>query len=133
MQKNYLGWASFLAPMIMKNEDRPELKQELEESFCRADPDIAQRFAEVTFLSDNREDLQGVDTPSLILQCQEDLIAPPTAIDFVHGQLAGSVLHQLEATGHCPHMSHPDETIRAIDAYLAKEGLPSTVSSVASS
>lgn len=129
MQKNFIGWSSFLAPVIMKNEDRPELKDELEQSFCRLDPQIGQRFAEVTFLSDNRKDLEGIETPSLILQCEDDSIAPPSAIEFVHTTIKNSVLHSMEATGHCPHMSQPKETIAAIEAYLEDQRLSSASTS----
>ena len=119
MEKNYIGWASFLAPVVMKNAERPELGRELEESFCSTDPTIARRFAEVTFLSDNREDLEKVTVPSLILQCSDDAIAPLEVGNFVHARLPESSLRVLEATGHCPQMSHPDETIKAIKEYLA--------------
>jgi sigma-B regulation protein RsbQ len=121
MEKNYIGWASFLAPVVMKNAERPELGRELEESFCSTDPTIARRFAEVTFLSDNREDLEKVTVPSLILQCSDDAIAPLEVGTFLHAHLPGSSLRVLEATGHCPQMSHPDETVRAIKEYLAAE------------
>ena len=118
MDKNYVGWANFLAPAIMKNADRPELGEELTASFCSTDPVIARRFAEATFFADNREDLPHVRVPSLILQCSDDMIAPREVGEYVHRQMPGSTLHLLEATGHCPHMSHPEETIRAIKAYL---------------
>jgi sigma-B regulation protein RsbQ len=120
MDKNYIGWANFLAPAIMKNPDRPELSAELAESFCSTDPTIARRFAEATFYADNRDDLPKVTTPSLILQCSDDIIAPKTVGEYVHNQLADSTLHLMQATGHCPHMSHPEETIDAIKSYLSK-------------
>jgi sigma-B regulation protein RsbQ len=119
MSQNHNGWANFLAPVVMRNDDRPELAQELEASFCAADPDIARRFAEVTFFSDNRADLPHVTVPSLVLQCADDLVAPAPVGDYLHRALAGSTLVRMEATGHCPHMSHPEETIRVIRAYLA--------------
>jgi sigma-B regulation protein RsbQ len=119
MDKNYIGWANFLAPVIMKNPDRPELTQELEESFCSTDPKIARRFAEATFFSDNRKDLADVKIPSLILQCAEDAIAPAEVGRYVHRALPASKLHMMKATGHCPHVSHPEETIQAIQEYLA--------------
>lgn len=118
MDRNFIGWASYLAPVIMKNEDRPELATELETSFCSTDPQIARRFAEVTFLSDNRADLQHLTVPTLILQCAEDVIAPPAVGRFVHEALPGSTFRMLEATGHCPQLSHPQETIRVIKEYL---------------
>lgn len=122
MEKNYIGWANHLAPAIMGNPDRPELGEEMVESFCSTDPVIARRFAEVTFLSDNRADLPGVEVPSLVLQCAQDIIAPTAVGEYVAGRMPRSTLHYLEATGHCPHMSAPAETIAAIREYLADTG-----------
>ena len=118
MEKNYIGWANFLAPVVMKNPDHPELTQELNNSFCSTDPVIARRFAEATFFSDNRQDLGKVKVPSLILQCSDDLLAPDDVGVYLNGNLPGSTLHRLQATGHCPHMSAPEETIAAIKGYL---------------
>jgi sigma-B regulation protein RsbQ len=118
MERNYIGWANFLAPAIIKNPDRPELREELTASFCSTDPVIARRFAEATFFADNRADLGAVRVPSLILQCAEDMIAPQAVGDYVHRALPGSTLRQMAATGHCPHMSHPEETVELIREYL---------------
>jgi sigma-B regulation protein RsbQ len=120
MDKNFMGWASFLAPVVMKNEERPELGAELQESFCSTDPVIARRFAETTFFSDNRADLPGVPVPSLILQCAEDAIAPVEVGHYLSRNLPASTLRLMKATGHCPHMSHPEETITAMKEYLAR-------------
>jgi sigma-B regulation protein RsbQ len=119
MERNYLGWASFLTPIIMRNADRPELARELEASFCSTDPEIARRFAHATFFSDNRGDLRRVQTPSLLLQCSEDAIAPVTVGEYLQRELPESTLRVMAATGHCPHMSHPEETIRLMKEYLA--------------
>lgn len=119
LDSNYLGWVSVIAPVIMGNAERPELASELANSFCRTDPDIARHFARVTFLSDNRADLRKVQTPSLILQCDDDAIAPPSVGGYVHDQLRDSQLVTLRATGHCPNLSAPKETIAAIKAFLA--------------
>ncbi len=123
MDKNYIGWASFLAPVVVKNPGRPELARELEESFCSTDPRVARRFAEATFFSDNRRDLPRVRVPSLIMQCSEDAIAPPEVGEYLSRHLPGSTLRVLEATGHCPHMSHPEETVRVIREYLDAEAV----------
>ncbi|MGN6575199.1 MAG: alpha/beta fold hydrolase [Nocardioides sp.] len=120
LDSNYLGWSSAMAPVIMGNPERPELGQELTESFCRTDPDIARRFAAVTFLSDNRADLPGVTTPTLVLQCSDDVIAPAAVGDFVHRSVPGSMLVTLRATGHCPNLSAPAETTEAIAAFLGR-------------
>lgn len=121
MDKNFIGWASFLAPAIMKNADRPELGAELTESFCSTDPIVARRFAEATFYADNRGDLATVTVPSLILQCSDDMVAPLAVGDYLAEHLPGSSLRVMAANGHCPHLSHPDETISLIKEYLATE------------
>jgi sigma-B regulation protein RsbQ len=118
LESNYLGWSSAMAPVIMGNPDQPELGQELTESFCRTDPDIARRFARVTFLSDNRADLGRVETPTLVLQCTDDVIAPVAVGEYVHESIGGSELVLLEATGHCPNLSAPHETAEAIAAFV---------------
>jgi len=119
MDRNFIGWANFLAPVIMKNDERPELAKELNDSFCSTDPKITRRFAETTFFADNRTDLANVRVPSLIMQCSEDSIAPAEVGAYLHHSLPQSTLHLLKATGHCPHISHPEETIQAIKSYLA--------------
>jgi sigma-B regulation protein RsbQ len=118
LASNYLGWSSVMAPVIMGNPDRPELGEELTNSFCRSDPEIASHFARVTFLSDNRADLANVKIPTLVLQCSEDAIAPRAVGEYVHAQIPGSRLLILDATGHCPNLSAPAETIAAIRSFL---------------
>ncbi len=119
LDSNYLGWSSAMAPVIMGNADRPELGAELTASFCRTDPEIQRRFARVTFLGDNRRDLGRVaGVPALVLQCSDDVIAPETVGRYVHEHLAGSRLVKLSATGHCPNLSAPEETITAIASFL---------------
>jgi sigma-B regulation protein RsbQ len=118
LDSNHLGWSAAMAPVIMGNPERPELTVELTNSFCRTDPDIARQFARVTFLSDNRADLPGVRVPTLVLQCTDDDIAPEVVGRYVHARVPGSVFTQLSATGHCPHLSAPEETTAAIRAFL---------------
>lgn len=118
LDSNYLGWSSAMAPMIMGNADRPHLGAELTASFCRTDPEIQKRFARVTFLSDNRADLTTVKVPTLVLQCSDDVIAPDAVGEYVHRQIPGSRLVRMEATGHCPNLSAPEETVAAITAFL---------------
>jgi sigma-B regulation protein RsbQ len=109
-----------MAPVIMGNPDRPELGEELTNSFCRTDPEIAAAFARATFLADNRRDLGRMHTPSLVLQCSDDAIAPLVVGEYVHDRLPDSRFVVLTASGHCPNLSAPDETVAAIKMFLAE-------------
>jgi sigma-B regulation protein RsbQ len=118
LESNYLGWSAAMAPVIMGNPQRPELGTELTNSFCRTNPEIAAHFARVTFLSDNRADLHRVATRTLVLQCSDDVIAPRSVGEYVHRLIPGSRLVQMKATGHCPNLSAPEETIAAIKTFV---------------
>ncbi len=120
LDSNYLGWSSAIAPVIMGRADRPELGEELTESFCRTDPSIARQFARVTFLSDNREDLPAVTTPTLVLQCANDVIAPVSVGEFVRDRMPNASMVLLNATGHCPNLSAPEETAAAINQFVRR-------------
>ncbi|MFE2923933.1 alpha/beta fold hydrolase [Streptomyces goshikiensis] len=119
LESNYLGWSAAMAPVIMGNAERPELGEELTNSFCATDPAMARVFARTTFLSDSRDELKGVSVPTLVLDCTQDAIAPREVGAFVHQAIPGSTLLTLEATGHCPHMSAPEATNGAITGFLA--------------
>ncbi|RKS73933.1 sigma-B regulation protein RsbQ [Motilibacter peucedani] len=118
LESNYLGWSSVMAPAIMGNPERPELGAELTASFCRSDPAVARRFAEVTFRSDNRADLADVRTPTLVLQCSEDVIAPVAVGEYVRDAIPGARLVVLDARGHCPNLSAPEQTTSAIAEFV---------------
>ncbi|WP_181305203.1 alpha/beta fold hydrolase [Rufibacter sp. XAAS-G3-1] len=118
METDYMGWSGTFAPFIMGNPDQPSLGEELMHSFCNTNSSIAKHFARTTFLSDNRADLAHLQTKSLILQCADDMISPVEVGAFVHKNIKDSTLVQLKATGHCPHLSAPLETIKAMEAYL---------------
>ncbi|NND74880.1 MAG: alpha/beta hydrolase [Ilumatobacter sp.] len=118
LDSNYLGWSRAMAPTIMGNPDRPELGEELSESFCRVDPAIARQFARVTFLGDNRADLERVTVPTLVVQCSDDVIAPTAVGTYVHERIADSALEILDVSGHCPNLSAPDQTAEAIRRFV---------------
>ena len=118
MDGNYLGWAQHVAPLVMGRPDRPELGEELASTFCRTDPAVARRFARATFLADNRADLRRVRTPALVVQTRVDAIAPPEVGRYVHENLPGSEFALLDAVGHCPHLSAPDELVAVLRRYL---------------
>jgi sigma-B regulation protein RsbQ len=119
MDNNHLGWSMALAPVIMGNPDRKELSSELANSFCKTDPEIAKHFARATFLTDRRNILPETKVPALILQCSRDVIAPLEVGRYMHEHIPGSTLVVMDATGHCPNLSAPQETIAAIKAFLS--------------
>jgi sigma-B regulation protein RsbQ len=123
LEGNYLGWSSSMAPAIMGAPAQPELAVELTNSFCRTDPEIAKQFARATFLSDHRADLPRLETPTLIVQCNDDIIAPVSVGEYMRRKLPRSTLSVIQNVGHCPHLSSPGPVADAIDAFLAKEGL----------
>ncbi|WP_275784722.1 alpha/beta fold hydrolase [Pararhizobium gei] len=121
LDSNHMGWSQAMAPVIMGNPEQPALSEELTNSFCRTDPEIAKHFARATFTADNRADLDTVTVPSLILQCSEDVIAPVSVGHYLHAKLPDSKLVLLKATGHCPNLSHPQETTEAIRSFVSAE------------
>lgn len=120
LESNYLGWSRTMAPVIMGTPDRPELGDELTDSFCRTDPSCARVFARTTFLSDNRADLALVSVPTLVIECAHDSLAPREVGAYVHEHIDGSRLVTLDATGHCPHVSAPEPTAAAIAAFAGR-------------
>ncbi|WP_431237464.1 alpha/beta fold hydrolase [Mycolicibacterium aichiense] len=119
LESNYLGWSQSMAPAIMGNADRPELAEDLATTFCRTDPAAAKVFARATFLSDNRADLAGVPVPTLIVDCRQDVIAPPGVGAYVRDHIPDAQLITLDATGHCPHVSAPDATAEVLSAFAS--------------
>jgi sigma-B regulation protein RsbQ len=119
LDNNHLGWSNAMAPVIMGNPHRQELGAELANSFCRTDPTIAKHFARTTFLTDRRDILSAVNIPALILQCSDDVIAPQEVGQYMHQQMSGSKLVNMKATGHCPNLSAPKETIDEIMQFLS--------------
>lgn len=123
LESNYLGWSSTMAPAIMGAPEQPELGAELTNSFCQTDPEIAKQFARVTFLSDVRSEVSKLETPTLVMQCNDDLIAPVQVGQYLHQKLPHSTLSIIDNIGHCPHLSAPSASSAAIDAFLLQEGL----------
>jgi sigma-B regulation protein RsbQ len=121
LESNYLGWSAAMAPVIMGNPERPELGEELTNSFCATDPAIARVFARTTFLTDSRDDLKKVNVPTLVLECTQDVIAPREVGAYVHSVIPGSRLVTLDATGHCPQLSAPEATVAAIADFVGTQ------------
>ena len=120
MDKNYIGWANYLAPLVMGDNNPSELTNELSSSFCSTDPVVAKGFAKATFLSDYRHILKEVKQPTLIFQSKNDSLASPEIGEFINQNITNSELELVEADGHCLHMTHPDQVTNSIFKYLNK-------------
>ncbi|MCD7060124.1 alpha/beta fold hydrolase [Pelagibacterium xiamenense] len=118
LDDNHMGWSATMAPAIMGNPERPELGEELTNSFCRTDPEIAKQFARVTFMSDNRDDLAEIEAETLVLQCSNDIIASEPVGEYVHRSVPRSRIKYLKASGHCPNLSAPEEVVLAIREFV---------------
>ncbi len=121
LDDNYMGWSAAMAPAIMGNPTQPELSAELNDSFCRTDPEIAGDFARATFNADNRNDLPQVRARTLVLQCREDILAPQEVGEYVRDHIPRSELVVLNATGHCPNLSAPKEVVSAMRSFLSSQ------------
>jgi sigma-B regulation protein RsbQ len=122
MDKNYIGWAHYLAPVVAGPDGGDTVSGNLSESFCSTDPVVARIFAQATFFADNREDLKSVTRPCLILQHRQDSLAPLAVGNYLHQHLRDSTLKVLEAAGHCAHMSHPELVVSAIRDFIEQPG-----------
>jgi sigma-B regulation protein RsbQ len=117
-EDNYLDWSRMLAPVVMSNADQPELTEELAERFCANQPDIARHFARVTFMADHRSDLGRIGIPTLIVQTSPDALVPREVGAFMADRIPSNTLKVLDASGHCPHMSAPEEVIESIQEFI---------------
>lgn len=121
MDQNYLGWASYLAPVVAGEPQKDSLAGELNDSFCSTDPMVARVFARATFFSDNRSDLPRVSRPSLILQHDRDALAPRAVGEYLQRHLPQSRMEVMDVTGHCAHMSHPALVVDAMRRFFAAD------------
>lgn len=118
LDRNWLGWASAMAPTFMGAPDQPELTSELSQSFCSTDPEIAKHFAHVTFTADHRADLARLPLQTLIVQCSEDVIVPRCVGDYLRANLRSSMLRVIDNIGHCPHLSAPKAVAAAMVEFI---------------
>ncbi len=118
MANNYYAWVSGFAPMVMENADKPELAQSFANSLASIRPDIAQSVARVIFQSDHRADLPKVNIETLLLQTQHDNAVPGDVALYLNEHIRGSHLEIVNAEGHFPHISAPDEIIREIKNFI---------------
>lgn len=119
MDQNYIGWAQYLGLVVAGADGAKQAAAELTDSFCTTEPAVARVFARTTFFADNRADLPRVTVPCLILQHQQDSLAPLAVGEYMQANLRGSTLQVLPVAGHCSHMTHPHLVINAMQSFLS--------------
>lgn len=119
VESNYIGWSQAMAPAIMGREDDNAYGDFLTARFCEQDPGVALVFAKATFTSDHRADLPHITHPTLVLQCSQDIIAPEQVGRYMADHLPNASYRKMEARGHCPNFSAPEETSEAIKKFLS--------------
>jgi len=115
---DYVAWSKQFAPVMIDSPSKPELADFLQECFEATDPSVALAFAMATFKADYRDKLKNLEVPSLTLQGTNDVIAPLSAAEFIHKNTPDNFLVVMKATGHFPHISEPEETIREIKNFI---------------
>lgn len=118
MDKNYIGWANYLAPLVIGSNNTEKLVGELSGSFCSTDPVIAKTFAKATFFSDYRHILKDARHPVKIFQSSHDALASTDVGNYIAKQLPKAELQIIEAEGHCLHMTHPDIINQGLRDYI---------------
>jgi sigma-B regulation protein RsbQ len=120
LERSPTAWAGAFAPLVMGNPERPQLTAELREALCAIDPAVAACFARAAFYADHRADLARAQVPSLVLQVRDDGMAPMAVGAYVERHLPRSERVLIEASGHCPHLSHPSLTRAALRPFLER-------------
>lgn len=118
MSSNYHAWAAGFGPVAMGNPERPELGKEFARTLGEIRPDVAQAVARVIFTSDHRKDVPKLTTPTLVIQTSNDIAVPLEVGRYLHKNIKGSTLAHIDASGHLPHMSAPDEINSVIASFL---------------
>ena len=118
MDKNYIGWAEYLAPLVMGVNNSEMLTDELSSSFCSTDPLIAKSFAKATFFSDHRENLSQVIHPTLIFQSDDDALAAKSVGEYMQNEMQNASIEIIKGEGHCLHMTHPEKIAPLLIKYL---------------
>ncbi|MGI4884032.1 MAG: alpha/beta fold hydrolase [Janthinobacterium lividum] len=111
-------WGQSFAHLLTGPANPDSVAEELAEQFCASNSAAARRFARVAFLSDHRADVPRLRLPTLVLQCTHDMVVPPAVGAYLLQHLPDARLMTLRATGHCPHLSAPVETLAALLPFL---------------
>ena len=97
----------------------PRHAADFQARLCGQDPRALREFLQLTLLSDHRADLARCPVPVLVVQNPHDDFVPMAATRFLVDKLPDARLRLLDASGHCPHISHPHQVVRALRECLA--------------
>lgn len=119
MNANYQAWANTFATMLIGQYHAPELSHELVNCASQADPEMAKRVVQQTFLGDYRAQVPHLACSTLLLQCTNDPAVPEEVNAYWLAHLPQASLRTLPTEGHCPHLTAPAEVLEAMQQFLA--------------
>ncbi len=118
IEADALAWTQAMMPLLMAAGTDDPLGRELSQAFCRARPQALAQLARATFLGDLRERLPALAKPVLVVQSDEDMVAPLAVGRFMADALPDCWLEVIHNQGHCPHLTRPQACIDALAMFL---------------
>ncbi|MBS7566690.1 alpha/beta hydrolase [Mucilaginibacter sp. Bleaf8] len=118
MTDGYLQWASGFSKLAMANHHNPDLAASFSKSLSALRPDTALQVAKSIFESDFRSILPQVNREVLLIRSQTDTVVPEEVSIYLNQHIRNSRLVTVDAEGHFPHMSAPQEIIKAIREFI---------------
>lgn len=118
MAINYQSWVGGFAHAAMANSNKPDLAFEFARTLSTVRPDTAMAVVKAIFESDLRNEIKGFAKESLIVQSWNDIAVPMAVGEYIKEQLPNSKLVKIDAQGHFPHISAPEEVIHVLQTFL---------------
>lgn len=118
MGDNYVGWASNFSPLAVGDVAGSAAAAEFNRSLLSMRPDVALSMALTVFGMDLRDRLDGFSTPTTIVQTRHDMAVPVAVAEYLHARWPHSRLEFLEASGHMPQLTVPDQVIAILERTL---------------
>ncbi|MDB5686747.1 MAG: alpha/beta hydrolase [Rhizorhabdus sp.] len=118
MAANYQAWAAGFAPAVVGGADIAAI-DEFSRTLFQIRPDVALGMSRTIFQSDMRAVAARIESPTHIIQTNNDMAVPQDVALWLNRAIEGSTLDLIDAAGHLPHMTAPGEVLRILDRRLS--------------
>ncbi len=118
--ENYPEWAGAYAPQAISEEHPAHFTKAFAAGLAAIPPQNVLTIACSVLQSDYRSVLPKVQVPTLIIQASADVAVPRDVAEYLHTHIRGSQLRVIEARGHLPHITTPDEVLRPLEEFLGQ-------------